>query len=83
MASFDDLKLDTSEEQGKTEQPAKKAIKICEYCGKSAKNVTINYLCPRCKQAAYCGKKCAQAAWSKHEGACQSEVEEEIIEMER
>ena len=73
MATFEDLN------RGKT--VGKEKPLACEQCGKVAKNgVTINYLCPQCKQSAYCGKKCQMAAWSRHEPFCESKEVENTVE---
>ena len=58
--------------------PAQLPGTVCDYCGKSAAQASVNNLkaCSQCQAVRYCGAACSVAAWPGHKAACKARAAE-------
>ena len=58
--------------------PAHPPGTVCDHCGKTAAQASVNSLkgCSECHAVRYCGAACSAAAWKGHKKACRSRAKE-------
>ena len=58
--------------------PAQPPGTVCDHCGKTAAQASVNSLkaCSECHAVRYCGAACGAAAWKGHKKACRARVKE-------
>ena len=70
--------------------PAQPPGTVCDQCGKTAAQASVNNLkaCSQCHAVRYCGAECSVAAWPGHKAACKvrkkerdANVKAKIIEL--
>ena len=51
---------------------------VCDHCGKTAAQASVNNLkaCSQCHAVRYCGAACSAAAWAGHKKACRARAKE-------
>jgi ankyrin repeat protein len=58
--------------------PAQPPGTVCDHCGKTAAQASVNNLkaCSQCQAVRYCGAACSVAAWPGHKAACKARAAE-------
>ena len=58
--------------------PAQPPGTVCDHCGKTAAQASVNNLkaCAQCHAVRYCGAACGAAAWPGHKKACRARAKE-------
>ena len=58
--------------------PAQLPGTVCDHCGKTAAQASVNNLkgCEQCQAVRYCGAACQTAAWQGHKKACRARAKE-------
>ena len=58
--------------------PANLPGTVCDHCGKTAAQASVNSLkaCSECHAVRYCGAACSAAAWKGHKKACRARAKE-------
>ena len=58
--------------------PANLPGTVCDHCGKTAAQASVNNLkaCSECHAVRYCGAACSAAAWAGHKKACRARAKE-------
>ena len=58
--------------------PANLPGTVCDHCGKTAAQASVNSLkaCSECHAVRYCGAACGAAAWKGHKKACRARAKE-------
>ena len=58
--------------------PAQLPGTVCDHCGKTAAQASVNNLkgCEQCQAVRYCGAACQTAAWQGHKKACRARAAE-------
>ena len=58
--------------------PANPPSTVCDHCGKTAAQASVNSLkgCSECHAVRYCGAACGAAAWKGHKKACRARARE-------
>ena len=58
--------------------PANPPGTVCDHCGKTAAQASVNNLkgCEQCQAVRYCGAACQTAAWQGHKKACRARAKE-------
>ena len=62
--------------------PAQPPGTVCDHCGKTAAQASVNNLkaCSECHAVRYCGAACSAAAWLGHKKACRARAKERAEE---
>ena len=62
--------------------PAQLPGTVCDHCGKTAEQASVNTLkaCGGCQAARFCGAACIAAAWPGHKKACKARAKERAKE---